>query len=367
MLQEKFVGYLENRDANKEKRCVGYVRVEVFEDTCDFEICVQKMHETDSFTRDIVMHGVDSNGYPIEGIMGQIQLNKGQAVAWFRKLNRENLASSGITWESIKEIQISIGSGSVIVCEIHKNIQETMIIRANEIKLEKQREDWQTREMELEAAEILERKNDSLEENSTIGDMGSNDLLREADPEAPKENSDEQTQIVGMRVEKEEKSPQKETGREEQANKTVYKWNPQEVQNLGKSRMGTRDDNEQIQIPRMQEEKWAQLSGIYPKVNPFKDKRTYLKLGIQDFVILPEKYYTMCKNSFLLHGYMNYGYLVLGTFIKRGNYEYYLGVPGVFYEKERQVAKLYGFDYFEADRELARDGDFGIYLMKIAL
>ena len=75
----------------------------------------------------------------------------------------------------------------------------------------------------------------------------------------------------------------------------------------------------------------------------------------------------MCKNSFLLHGYMNYGYLLLASYVKRGMYEYYLGVPGVFYEKERQVAKLYGFDFFEADRENAREGDFGIYFMKIAL
>ena len=118
---------------------------------------------------------------------------------------------------------------------------------------------------------------------------------------------------------------------------------------------------------RLQESKWKQLTSIYPHIRPFRDERDYLSIGPGDFVILTEKYYSMANNSFLLHGYYNYKHLILSRLEKRGNIAYYVGVPGNFYEKEKQVALLFGFESFECAKEPALAGDYGYYMMKVEL
>ncbi len=117
----------------------------------------------------------------------------------------------------------------------------------------------------------------------------------------------------------------------------------------------------------MQDTKWEQLSSIYPHIHPFRDAREFLSVGPEDFVILQEKYYQMTHNSFLLHGYYNYRHLLLMRQETSGQVKYYIGVPGNFYEREKQVARMFGFESFEGTREPARDGDFGYYLIPAGL
>lgn len=117
----------------------------------------------------------------------------------------------------------------------------------------------------------------------------------------------------------------------------------------------------------MQDTKWEQLSSIYPHIHPFRDSREFLSVGPEDFVILQEKYYQMTHNSFLLHGYYNYRHLLLMRQETSGQVKYYIGVPGNFYEREKQVARMFGFESFEGAREPAWDGDFGYYLIAVEL
>lgn len=70
---------------------------------------------------------------------------------------------------------------------------------------------------------------------------------------------------------------------------------------------------------------------------------------------------TYLHNSFLLHGYYNYGHLVLDE----RNGESRLGVPGNYYEREQMVATMFGFPDFEpAGREKIQTGTFGYYFTK---
>ncbi len=118
---------------------------------------------------------------------------------------------------------------------------------------------------------------------------------------------------------------------------------------------------------RIHEDKWGQLAAIYPHVRPFNDEREYLSLSPSDFVLFPSKYYRAANNSFLLHGYYNYRHLVLARLEQRGEARYYLGVPGNFYDREKQVAVMFGFESFECAMEPAKTGDFGYYMMKVEL
>lgn len=122
-----------------------------------------------------------------------------------------------------------------------------------------------------------------------------------------------------------------------------------------------------MQAGQISPNKWEQLNRIYPKIQPFRDVREYLSIAPCDFVILSEHYQEMVQNSFLLHGYYNYGHLIL-TKIKEGiDDNYYLGVPGVYYEREKQAALLFGFEGFEGDGDAVQDGSFGYYMKRVEI
>ncbi len=112
----------------------------------------------------------------------------------------------------------------------------------------------------------------------------------------------------------------------------------------------------------LKEDKWEQILDIYDKIHPYGDERVYVKLTPKDFIILSSKYQHLVNNSFLLHGFYNYRHVILG---KEG--EYYLGVPGVYYEREKMVALMFGFEAFECASGKPETGEFGYYLRKVEL
>lgn len=110
------------------------------------------------------------------------------------------------------------------------------------------------------------------------------------------------------------------------------------------------------------ESKWEQLLATYENIHPYGDNRVYVKLEPKDFIVLRSNYQHLVNNSFLLHGFYNYRYLILGK-----EKEFYVGVPGVFYEREKMVALMFGFEAFECEGGEAQEGKFGYYLRKVEI
>ena len=52
---------------------------------------------------------------------------------------------------------------------------------------------------------------------------------------------------------------------------------------------------------------------------------------------------------------------------RQSEQNYYVGVPGSFFEREKQVAIMFGFESFECEKEPAQAGDFGYYMMRVKL
>jgi hypothetical protein len=126
------------------------------------------------------------------------------------------------------------------------------------------------------------------------------------------------------------------------------------------------DQKEEIPTP-FKEEKWQQLCGHYPQVQPFNSGKRFLSIRPEDFIILQEQYQKLVQNSFLLHGYYNYGHMILGKLEEGKEAPYYIGVPGVFYEKERQAAGLFGFAGFEGVELPVKNGSYGYYMIEVKL
>ena len=114
---------------------------------------------------------------------------------------------------------------------------------------------------------------------------------------------------------------------------------------------------------RMVPDKWQQLLKNYKQINPYADGRLFISLEPKDFVVLASEYQHLAHNSFLLHGYYNHRHIILG----KENEDYYLGVPGVYYEREKSVAAMFGFAVFECEGGKAANGTVGYYLRKVMI
>lgn len=115
--------------------------------------------------------------------------------------------------------------------------------------------------------------------------------------------------------------------------------------------------------------KWEQLVNDYPQIRPFGDDRVFISIEPKDFIILRASYQKLVNNSFLLHGFYNYRYLILGPDKEMGESDgecFYLGVPGTYFEREKMVAVMFGFEGFECAGPV-EIGKFGFYMRRVEL
>ena len=110
--------------------------------------------------------------------------------------------------------------------------------------------------------------------------------------------------------------------------------------------------------------KWQMLLENYPVMTPFAgdEKTLCIRLDLKDLRLLPQKYWYLGNNSFLLHGFFNYRYLILGMTEKSGQKKWFLGIPGIFQNPERVMATLFGFPGFRNEKSASiNTGEFGYW------
>ncbi len=101
-----------------------------------------------------------------------------------------------------------------------------------------------------------------------------------------------------------------------------------------------------------------------PTMYPFKDveRGCCVKMELQDIGCLPMRFWPLSGNRFLLHGYYCYRHLL---FLKGEQETYFLGVPGIYNEKEFINSIKYGFSSFRPIGGEKRQGAFGYWMMKL--
>ena len=84
---------------------------------------------------------------------------------------------------------------------------------------------------------------------------------------------------------------------------------------------------------------------------------TYKRIAITDIRSFPAQNWHLCSNSFLVHGFFCYHYLILKTVNAPNSTQIYLGVPGIYASQERMMALLFGFNDFEVDTDHITQAD----------
>ena len=94
------------------------------------------------------------------------------------------------------------------------------------------------------------------------------------------------------------------------------------------------------------------------------------KICRKDLTLLPRRDWGLSNNSFLLHGCHNYHHLILAE----EGHQLFLGVPGIYDQREARAAELFGFPLFSSEyvpfldltpEEKSENASFGHYLRKI--
>ena len=137
--------------------------------------------------------------------------------------------------------------------------------------------------------------------------------------------------------------------------------NPELLQYLQDSE-GSAADPEQL---------WEELRKSYPKIQPFAygEGSEVLTVRPQDIGRLPRENWVYGNNSFLLHGYYNFRYLILARLENpNGKPRYLLGVPGHYYSNEKYMATMFGFPHFVlSKKQPPNDGRFGYWYTDIKM
>ncbi len=201
-----------------------------------------------------------------------------------------------------------------------------------------------------------ERDRENKKVNSTKAESRENESNKSIDLYAANKNpviTSVSGEVMKSRIEKKEAAD--ETKREA-------------IENVKMDISGVYTGNEVV-METASENKWEQLQRGYKKVHPFGDERLFLSIEPKDFVILRASYQRLVNNSFLLHGFYNYGHLILGPDAEmrdENNTCFYLGVPGTYFEREKMVAVMFGFEGFECSGAV-EIGKFGYYMRRVEL
>lgn len=113
---------------------------------------------------------------------------------------------------------------------------------------------------------------------------------------------------------------------------------------------------------------WKRLTESYPHVTPFFDEEIHncLQLSPKDLSLLGSFGVSCGNNQFFLYGSHAFQHFLLGKMEHEDTICYILAVPGIYKERERLLANLFGFPYFKSARaKAAQPGHFGYWYRTI--
>ena len=235
----------------------------------------------------------------------------------------ENDAAALVSKAEEEELQLQIREKEIILRQINRDLREDAA-DTNADKTEEQ-------ELAVIATEN-KRKEDKQEEDKQEEDKQEEDKQEEDKQEEDKQEKDKQ---------EEDKQEEDKQEREEQQRKLQIRTDGE-------------DRGHQI------DQEWEQIRSSCHKVEACRELGEVYRVNKGNFAVLPESMKHILQNSFLVHGLMNYGYLLLFRVDEKAR-QFGVGVPGVYYEKEKLVAEMFGFPQFWCDGR-SDNGKFGYYL-----
>ena len=387
--EEIRIGTLFVRGGNGEFRAV--VNCENIEGSgCNMEECCGlTLHETDSAWRAYTTIWEDAVAHAAEVELADVTAEKvreqeAEKEEATRKL-AENVSgevnSASVGKEKLDEASELTRSGEMENQDTSTETEKKEDVNINETDFgisQPQPEKLEDSNLEIfEDTETME----AVPDISETSDHQEAEVVQETQTETPQESFQESTQEVQTETPKESfqesyQEAQTEARRKDsqestwEVRKEMPPDSPPDHQEAFRSdsqnqKQPQPDSSKEFSKEDPAESLWDRLRVTYPKVTAFEcaDGCEILVIKPQDIGLLPRENWVYGNNSFLLHGYYNYRYLILARLGKPGERgRYILGVPGHYGNNEKYMAAMFGFDRFvRSTRQPPRDSRFGYW------
>ena len=387
--EEIRIGTLFVRGGNGEFRAV--VNCENIEGSgCNMEECCGlTLHETDSAWRAYTTIWEDAVAHAAEVELADVTAEKvreqeAEKEEATRKL-AENVSgevnSASVGKEKLDEASELTQSGEMESQDTSTETEKKEAVNINETDFgisQPQPEKLEDSNLEIfEDTETME----AVPDISETSDHQEAEVVREVQMETPQESSQESNQEAQTETPKESfqesyQEAQTEARRKDsqestrEVRKEMPPDSPPDHQEAFQSdsqnqKQPQPDSSKEFPKEDPAESLWNRLRAAYPKVTAFEcaDGCEILVIKPQDIGLLPRENWVYGNNSFLLHGYYNYRYLILARLGKPGERgRYILGVPGHYGNNEKYMAAMFGFDRFvRSTRQPPRDSRFGYW------
>ena len=387
--EEIRIGTLFVRGGNGEFRAV--VNCENIEGSgCNMEECCGlTLHETDSAWRAYTTIWEDAVAHAAEVELADVTAEKvreqeAEKEEATRKL-AENVSgevnSASVGKEKLDEASELTRSGEMESQDTSTETEKKEAVNINETDFgisQPQPEKLEDSNLEIfEDTETME----AVPDISETSDHQEAEVVQETQTETPQESFQESTQEVQTETPQESsqesfQEAQTEARRKDsqestrEVRKEALPDSPPDHQEAFQSdsqnqKQSQPDSSKESPKEDPAESLWNRLRAAYPKVTAFEcaDGCEILVIKPQDIGLLPRENWVYGNNSFLLHGYYNYRYLILARLGKSGERgRYILGVPGHYGNNEKYMAAMFGFDRFvRSTRQPPRDSRFGYW------
>lgn len=387
--EEIRIGTLFVRGGNGEFRAV--VNCENIEGSgCNMEECCGlTLHETDSAWRAYTTIWEDAVAHAAEVKLADVTAEKvreqeAEKEEATRKL-AENVSgevnSASVGKEKLDEASELTRSGEMESQDTSAETEKKEAVNINETDFgisQPQPEKLEDSNLEIfEDTETME----AVPDISETSDHQEAEVVQETQTETPQESFQESTQEVQTETPKESfqesyQEAQTEARRKDSQESTREVRKEMPPDSPPDHQEGFQPDSQNQKQPQPDSSKefpkedpaeslWNRLRAAYPKVTAFEcaDGCEILVIKPQDIGLLPRENWVYGNNSFLLHGYYNYRYLILARLGKPGERgRYILGVPGHYGNNEKYMAAMFGFDRFvRSTRQPPRDSRFGYW------
>lgn len=387
--EEIRIGTLFVRGGNGEFRAV--VNCENIEGSgCNMEECCGlTLHETDSAWRAYTTIWEDAVAHAAEVELADVTAEKvreqeAEKEEATRKL-AENVSgevnSASVGKEKLDEASELTRSGEMESQDTSTETEKKEAVNINETDFgisQPQPEKLEDSNLEIfEDTETME----AVPDISETSDHQEAEVVQEAQTETPQESFQESTQEVQTETPQESfqesyQEAQTEARRKDsqestrEVRKEALPDSPPDHQEAFQpgsqnQKQPQPDSSKEFSKEDPAESLWNRLRAAYPKVTAFEcaDGCEILVIKPQDIGLLPRENWVYGNNSFLLHGYYNYRYLILARLGKSGERgRYILGVPGHYGNNEKYMAAMFGFECFvRSTRQPPRDSRFGYW------
>lgn len=341
-LYRRFVTYLFRYENGKKGANCGFAKVEVRQEQCRMELQIKGYGNGEC-----AVHLFVNAENRIEGIhIGDVRVKNGMGREIFL-FATEPVGGTPYNMDEVSGIYITVDGDGFIASQWNDEEIQWNSFRVYETPLETETETDGGKQETIMPAERVPEK--SISEEGLPEEHASGKSMSEecASKERISEDSITEKQISGSREEKTEKI--------ENLSLPQSSSEMQATQTAAASRISS--------CMTAWEQQWQRFTALHPVFQPFDEEQNIcaIKLELRDLRALPKQYWSLANNSFLLHGYFNYKYLLFG-YMDGERKRWFLGVPGSFQNQEQLLAGIFGFTEFKTKHVTKqRTGEFGYW------